>query len=282
MEYIPYSERDTGCIALSTIAVRESVFMPASVQGAQSFSRSIGVLQLIADAEQPLSRAALMQKCALTRPTLYRIIASLEAEGLIEAAGENRYRLGGRLVSLARMALARNDVRSVAAPVLSQLRDATGETAHLAVRSGNELVYIDKIESHQAVRMASSIGTRVAMHSTAVGKAYLGAMPPREADALIDTLDLVPVTKYTRTGRKALKTAVSKARKQGFVLDEQENELGIVCFGAAICEAVGRPIASVSVSIPLFRVGAATRYSDPLLEAVTSISRQLGFGQTNS
>lgn len=256
--------------------------MPASVQGAQSFSRSIDVLQLIADAKEPLSRAALMRKCALTRPTLYRIIASLEAEGLIEVAGDSRYRLGGRLVSLARTALAQNDVRSAATPVLSQLRDATGETVHLAVRSGNEMVYIDKIESLQAVRMASSIGTRVAMHSTAVGKAYLGAMPLRESDALIDTLELVAATKFTRTGRKAVKTAVSKARKQGFVLEEQENELGIVCFGAAICEAAGLPIASVSISIPLFRAGAAARYSKPLLQAVTSISRQMGFGQSNS
>ena len=76
-----------------------------SVQGAQSFARSIAVLQLIADAGQPPSRADLVRQSGLTRPTLYRIIASLEAEGLIEATGENRYHLGGRLVSLARAAL---------------------------------------------------------------------------------------------------------------------------------------------------------------------------------
>ena len=251
--------------------------MSSAVQGAQSFARSIGVLQIIADAGVPLSRTTLMQRCALTRPTLYRIIASLEAEGLIETTGDNQFRLGGRLVSLARTALAQNDVRRVAAPVLAELRDATGETVHLAIRTGDELVYIDKIESHQAVRMASSIGTRVPMHSTAVGKAYLSALSAPEADALIDRLRLTAVTEFTTTGRRALKKSVSVARTHGYVREVQENEIGIVCFGAAICEDVNRPIASVSVSIPLFRVGEATRYSGPLMEAVASISRQLGY-----
>jgi len=125
--------------------------------------------------------------------------------------------------------------------------------------------------------MASSTGTRVPMHSTAVGKAYLSALSASEADALIDRLRLTAVTEFTTTGRRALKKSVSVARTHGWVRDVQENEIGIVCFGAAICEDVNRPIASVSVSIPLFRVGEATRYSGPLMEAVASISRQLGY-----
>lgn len=255
--------------------------MSNEVQGAQSFARSIGVLQRIADAGDPLSRAELVRQCELTRPTLYRIIASLEAEGLIEATRDNRYRLGGRLVNLARLALHQNDVRKIAAPVLSQLRDATGETVHLAILSGDELVYIDKIESHQAVRMASSIGTRVPMHSTGVGKAYLSALPVAEANALIDRLALPAITKYTTTDPEKLKKAVAKARKQGYVRDDQENETGIVCFGAAIREDFDRPVASLSVSIPLFRVREAVRYSQPLMEAVALISRQLGYVDAN-
>ena len=251
--------------------------MSKSVQGAQSFSRNMGVLQLIADAGDALSRAALLRQCGLTRPTLYRIIASLEAEGMIEATGDNRYRLGGRLVSLARLALAQNDVRKIAEPWLAQLRDATGETVHLAIRSGDELVYIDKIESRQVVRMTSTIGTRVPFHSSGVGKAFLSAMPDPDADQLIDRLALPALTPFTTTGRQVLRKTVRQARKAGFVRDDQENEVGIVCFGAAICESADCPVASVSVSVPLFRLGETADYSEPLLEAVTAISRQLGF-----
>lgn len=251
--------------------------MTTSIQGAQSFSRGIDVLQLIADAPSPLTRAELVQRSGLTRPTLYRIIASLEAEGLIEAVVGNRYQLGGRLVSLARSALAQNDVRRVAEPVLADLRDATGETVHLAVRSRDELVYIDKMESREAVRMASTIGTRVPFHSSGVGKAFLSALPEDEAVTLIDRLELRAITEHTNTSRKTLRETVRQAREQGYVRDDQENETGIVCFGAPILQADGHPAASVSVSVPLYRLGEESRYSQPLLDAVREISRRLGY-----
>lgn len=238
----------------------------------------MGVLQQIADASPAPSRAELMQRCGLTRPTLYRVIASLEAEGLIEATDDNRYQLGGRLISLARQVLAQSDVRKIAEPHLRRLRDDTGETVHLAIRSGDELVYIDKMESREVVRMSSTVGTRVPFHSSGVGKAFLSALPPAQADQLIDQLELAQVTPFTTTDRTVLKQTVRQARTAGFVRDDQENEAGIVCFGAAICEAPERPVASVSVSVPLFRLPEdPSRYSTPLLEAVAEISAHLGF-----
>ena len=252
--------------------------MSPSVQGAQSFSRTMSVLQQIADAATAPSRAELMGQCGLTRPTLYRVIASLEAEGLIEATADNRYKLGGRLISLARQALAENDIRKVAEPALMRLRDTTCETVHLAIRSGDELVYIDKMESREVVRMSSTIGTRVPFHSSGVGKAFLSALPPTQADQLIGQLNLAQITPFTTTDRALLQETVRRARAAGFVRDDQENEAGIVCFGAAICEAPERPVASVSVSVPLFRLAQdPARYSTPLLATVAEISAQLGF-----
>lgn len=253
--------------------------MTAFIQGAQSFARSISVLQMVADAGEAVSRAALMKQCGLTRPTLYRIIASLEAEGLIEATTDNRYRIGGRVISLARMALAQNDVRREAEPSLTQLRNETGETVHLAIRSGDELIYIDKFESQEAVRMTSTIGTRINFHSTAVGKSFLSAMPDPKADELIDRIALPALTKFTTTDRTTLRAIVRQARQQGFVRDDQENEIGIVCFGAAIRDSVDNPVASVSVSVPLFRLEETQRYTTPLMDAVAAISKRLGYTQ---
>lgn len=237
------------------------------------------VLQLIADSGKAQSRAELLKLCGLTRPTLYRVIASLEAEGLVEATADNRYRLGSRLVSLARLALAQNDIRKIAEPYLSKLRDDTGETIHLAIRSGDELVYIDKIESRELVRMTSTIGTRVPFHSSGVGKAYLAAMSVVEASQLIERIDLPGITKFTTIDKVTLSKRIKLARRAGFAHDKQENETGIVCFGAAICEGVERPVASVSVSVPLFRLSTDTsKYSEPLCDTVASISAELGYG----
>ena len=252
--------------------------MSKSIQGAQSFSRNMNVLQQIADASSPPSRAELMQHCGLTRPTLYRIIASLEAEGLIAAMKDNRYTLGGRLVNLARQALAQNDVREIAQPSLRHLRDTTGETVHLAIRNGEDLVYIDKFESREVVRMASTIGTRVTFCSSGVGKAFLSALPVPDAQSLIANMTIKKITPFTTTDHSAVKNIVSQARAEGFVFDNQENEIGIVCFGAAICESTDHPVASVSVSVPLFRLSEdVSRYSVPLLAAVAEISAKLGF-----
>jgi DNA-binding IclR family transcriptional regulator len=251
----------------------------AAVKGAQSFSRSSEVLQVIADSPEPAGLAYLMARLQLTRPTLYRILASLEAEELIRKRPDKTYELGLRLVTLARKALAESDIRKIAREQLEWLRDQTGETVHLAVRSGEELVYVDKIESTALVRMTSTIGTRVPFHSSAVGKGFLSALPPMEAEQLIAGLDLRPVTRFTNTDADVLRAAVAGGRVKGYVFDDQENEEGIVCFGAAICTGAGMPVASVSVSVPLFRLDAEyDRYARPLLDCTRAISQQLGDG----
>ena len=254
--------------------------MTAVVQGTQSFSRSIALLRHIADRDEPPTSQDLMKECELPRPSLYRMLAGLKAEGLIQQTQDKRYRPGPELISLARKALAGQDIRTLARPALERLRDATGETVHLAVRIGDEMVYIDKIESRQSVRMASTIGTRVPFHSTGVGKAYLAALPEKTAATLMRSLDLSPVTPLTATNLKDLKERVAQARNQGFVFDDQENEIGIVCYGGAILEGVDDPTACVSVSVPLYRHASdAAIYRDPLIACISELSRLQGFEQ---
>ncbi|SFU06291.1 transcriptional regulator, IclR family [Pseudovibrio denitrificans] len=252
--------------------------MKAPVQGTQSFSRTIHLLNLISQAKAPPSLPQLKEISGLTRPTLYRLLASLEAEGLIEQRGDQRYQLGVRLVSLARKALAENDIRSLAKDALLHLRNQTGETVHLAVPSRDELIYIDKIECEETVRMASTIGTRVPMHSSGVGKAYLGAMNPEEAEALIQQLDMAKITSFTNTDRTVLSAVIHKVREAGYVFDDQENEEGIVCYGAAILDEMGKPAAAISVSIPLYRhTKSEEHYVKPLLACIANISQRLGY-----
>lgn len=259
---------------------RTANIVKKNVPGTQSFSRFMDLLQHICDRASPPNLSDLMGESDLTRPTLYRSLAALEAEGLITQTGDKRYHPGTRLVTLARTALKDVDIRSLARPELEHLRDATGETVHLAIRNGEELVYIEKIESHAMVRMASTIGTSVPFHSTSVGKAFLSALSPEESDALIAQLPLSKITPHTTTNPVHLSRRVADVRAAGFVLDDQENELGIVCYGAAIRDANGYPVASVSVSVPLFRNRDDPNfYSAPLKRYVGEISRQLGYSQ---
>lgn len=251
--------------------------MAKQVQGTQSFSRSIGLLQHIADRAEPPSLQDLLKECGFTRPTLYRLLAGLEAEELVTQTLDRRYKPGMRLITLARKALAQSDIREIARDLLETLRDQTGETVHLAVPSGEGLVYIDKIESHETVRMSSTIGTFVPLHSSGVGKAYLAALPSAERAGLLKGLVLEAVTPFTTTNPKFLDEQLETCSTQGYIFDNQENETGIVCFGAAIADERGHPAAAVSVSVPLFRLHEdRSSYSKPLLSCTESISLRLG------
>ena len=250
----------------------------SKVQGAQSFSRSIAVLNLIADAARPPAMAELVQQSDLTRPTLYRIVASLQAEDLVRQTPERRFVLGPQLIALAHRALAQNDIRPVAREALSTLRDETGETVHLAVFSQNAMIYIDKFESTQTVRMASEVGTRVPLHSTSVGRAYLAALPEDQCRELLEGLSLAAVTKRTSTTKTRLGKVITEAREVGYSYEEEENEPGIACFGAPIFDATGLPIAAVSVSVPVFRRQEESEfYCRPLRARCLEISALCGY-----
>lgn len=224
------------------------------IRGTAAFTKFMSVLQLVADSPRTLGIAELCKVANLPRPTVYRIVDALRAEGLIaEAQPDDTFMLGPRLISLASKSWAMFDLRTIAHPFIEKLRDETGETVHLAVPSGTEMVYIDKLESPQTVRMTSRIGTRITLYSSSVGKAYLAALPPDEQKGLLGKIAFKRFTSHTIMQRKALDAELKKTLKRGYSLDHEETELDIRCIGAAIINAAGRPVGAISVSVPKYR-----------------------------
>lgn len=248
------------------------------VQGTASFSKFMVVLQAIADEPGKLDIAKLTRALPYPRGTLYRIVTALIAEGLVS---ENRetgaYHLGHRLIHLASKSWETSDLRSAARDHLEALRNATGETVHLAVPSGTGMVYIDKLESPRTVRMTSRIGTRVEIHSTSVGKAYLAALPEGRCRELVATLDMQPRTRNTITDVDALHTEIERTRVRGYSCDNEENEPDIRCFGGAILDRTGNPVGAVSLSIPIYRYDEerARLFTDKVQQTVNAISGTL-------
>jgi DNA-binding IclR family transcriptional regulator len=250
----------------------------AHVQGTASFSKFMAVLQAIADKPGKLDIARLVKAVPFPRTTVYRIVNALIAEGLVSQNGDNgTYLLGHRLILLASKSWETSDLRTTARPFIEALRDATNETVHLAVPSGNGMAYIDKLESPNAVRMTTRIGARVEFHSTSVGKAYLSALPERSAHDIISTLELRAHTPHTFTDPVAFEAEIRKTRQRGYSYDHEENEPDIRCFGSPIFDRSGAPIAGVSISIPLYRYAEAKHdyYAGMIRETAASISSAL-------
>jgi len=240
--------------------------LETKVAGAAAFAKFMTVLQAVADAPQPPTAAALARSCGYPRPTVYRIVAALAEQGMVAESG-GAYRLGPRLMSLASRAWSQFDLRAALAPELRALRDETGETVHLAVPAGREMTYIDKLESPGPVRMASRVGASVALHSSAVGKAYLAALDEPSRERLLRGLPLAARMPATMTSLPALRAQLDETAARGYATDNEENEAGIVCYGVAVCDAAGRPVAGVSVSTLLFRRrdDPHAAYIEPLL-----------------
>jgi DNA-binding IclR family transcriptional regulator len=250
----------------------------AQVAGTASFSKFMHVLQLVADAEAPVNVAALMRASGYPRPTVHRIVAALIAERLlVENQHSAALALGPRLIQLASRSWGRSEMRLAAVDELKRLRDQTGETVHLAVPNGANMVYIEKLESPSAVRMASRIGTSVSLHATAVGKAYMAALDDKALKAVMKDLPMPRYTGNTMVEPAALLAQIEQTRARGWSVDNEENEAGIFCFGAVIRGATGAPVAAISVSTLVFRQKEHPEqaYVAPLLEACRVISERI-------
>jgi DNA-binding IclR family transcriptional regulator len=173
------------------------------VPGTAAFGKFMRVLQAVADAPDDATVARLAQGLRLPRPTVHRIVAALVAEGLVTDE-DGVLHLGPRLVSLAFRSFDGSLLRQAAGEPLRRLRDDLDETVHLAVPDHGEMVYVDKLESHRTVRMASRIGTRVALHTSAVGKAWLATLPEPELTPLLARLALPARTPHSLTDRDSL------------------------------------------------------------------------------
>jgi DNA-binding IclR family transcriptional regulator len=249
------------------------------VAGTAAFSKFMAILQLIADADEPLGVGELSAASGYPRPTVYRIVAALVAQGLVnEHSHDGTFDLGARLVNLASRSWERSDVRVAAVEALTTLRDTVRETVHLAVPTDRGMVYIEKLESPHVVRMASRIGTRVTLYSSSVGKAYLAALARPAREALLETIEFERFTANTIASQEALRRELALTAQRGYAEDSEENEAEIFCYGCAILGSGGAPLGGVSISVPLFRRHARPleTYVEPLIAACREIGRRLG------
>ena len=185
----------------------------------------------------------------LPKSTVHRILQTMVSEGFVvldESSGN--YSPGPRLLGLAGRTFSRADTSSGAEPMLHRLQQETGATVHLAVLSGDEAVYVRKVEGNKPYRMVSRIGMAIPLHCTGIGKAILAGMSDAEVRAYAKRTGLARRTPNTVTDAKRLVTEVESIRQRGWAADLEENEIGIVCVGAGVRDHTGAITAAVSVS----------------------------------
>ena len=250
-----------------------------AAKGTAALSKGIKLLSAIAGAPNDPNARQLADSTGIPRPTVYRLLSALKREGLVRQTDTGgAYRLGPAMVVFAHRALEQTDIRDIAHEHMEALRDTTGETVHLAVLNKGEMLYLDKVESLERVRMTCVIGASAPLHTTAVGKSYMAALPDDQRDRLIEDLKLVSVTEHSITSADDLRAQIQRVQALGYAMDEQENERDLVCFGAPILDRRGAPVAAISVSVPQFRLHSDPEhvYAKPLLDTCRHISSLIG------
>jgi DNA-binding IclR family transcriptional regulator len=247
-----------------------------------SLRRALTILNYLGDDAVPADGATLAelaQALGMNKSTVLRLVAPLCDFGLVQQDEARRYRLGPQTAYLGRAYEERLHIPNVAHPVLHRLMVASGETIHLAVVNGPWVIYIDKVESVQPVRMASRIGSRQPAYSTGCGKAYL-AYDEVTLDGVIQA-GLAGRTAQTLTTPAALRADLEATRTRGYSIDDVENEEDIRCVGAAVFDHQGKIAASLSISGLSSRVTRARvpELGQLAMQSADEVSGRLGAPQ---
>ncbi|MDR7486599.1 MAG: IclR family transcriptional regulator [Armatimonadota bacterium] len=222
--------------------------MSRSTRGdVQSVERAMSLLVALGEADRPLSVRELSDRVSLPRPTVYRLLQTLQRHGAASAT-DGGFVVGPRILWLAAQRLEQTELRAVGRPFLLDLRDRTGETVHLAVLEQGQVVYVDKVESPGPMRMASAVGKIMPAHCTALGKAMLAHLPPAQVREILARRGMPRRTPQTITDPDRLFAELEAVRARGYAIDNVENEEGIRCVGAAVLDHQGRVAGAISLS----------------------------------
>ncbi|MEN8113289.1 MAG: IclR family transcriptional regulator [Actinomycetota bacterium] len=242
-----------------------------------SVHRALRVLNELAEA--PKTAEQLATSLGVHRTTALRILQVLESEGFVARNDQHVYRLGARVLSLGQQALEGIDLRDAASDAMRHLNEVTGHTIHLAVLEGAHVVYVDKREAADSVRMQSRIGQVAAIHCTAVGKAIVANLPPVQQTKVIAALDFEAKTDRTLSDVDSFRRELERTRERGYAVDDRENEQFVNCIGVPIIGAGGvvHGAMSISVTTVIRDLDALLDFVPDLIAVGSEVSRALGW-----
>ncbi|WP_137133250.1 DNA-binding transcriptional regulator KdgR [Rhizobium sp. FKY42] len=229
------------------------------------------------------SLADLAQKAMTSKTTAHRLLQTMVELGYVEQDPETeKYGLTLKLFSLGARSLNEHaDMLKVADTAMGRLSRATGEAVNLGILDDRDqrVVYIHKYDSVFNLSMKSTLGLRNPLHSTSLGKALLAWRNDEEINDRVAKMEFMPLAPNTITERGRFTEELKKTRERGFAEEIEESEAGVRCMAVPIFNHLGKPIAAMSISFPLFRFQEDRKpeYIALLKDAGSEASRSLGF-----
>ncbi len=241
---------------------------------APALGAGLQVLRLLASVTGPLPAATIARRLDLPRSSAYHLLAVLTEAGFVAHYPEERaYGLGVATFEVGTAYLRQDRLERLGRPVLARLVATTRATAHLGILLGRELLYLVKEEPARPLPLVTDVGVRLPAHLTASGRALLAALPAAEFDAIYPPD--VPLADRTGRGPRTpatLRRLLEREARDGVSVEDAFVTDGIASLGAAARDHTGRPVASISVSIP---AADLPRRHDALTDSVTRATATL-------
>jgi len=246
------------------------------VQPVRVLVKTFRILEALARfGEQGASLGQLSDAVGFPKPTVYRILRTLESLSYVAADGRC-YRLADRLKELGQPSTAAAVAR-LARPAMTRLLAAFEHTVNLAIVEDDQLVYKSMLEGLRSVRMQAIPGSYIPMTRSALGKCILAHLPREQVERIAYREQYASGAGDARL--KKLLAELARVRRLGYAIDDQEVEKGLRCVGCAILGKNGRPVASISVSgsSSLLTFPEMRRIAPLIRQACREISAALGF-----
>ncbi|NGP08059.1 IclR family transcriptional regulator [Rhodococcus sp. 14C212] len=214
---------------------------------------ALRVFEAVADS-QPVGLSELARRLDVPKSTVQRCLKTLHEAGWVRPApGEGRWSITGRAFTVGSAVAAGDHLRDAVLPELGALQSAVGETIHLAVPDGDELVLVERLDSPHQLRAFLALGTRLPLHAAATGKAYLATLPDERIASYLAATP-AKVTDRTETDPDRLRDEIGLIRERGYATTEQELHEGISAVAVAVRDRTGTARACFSISGPSSRL----------------------------
>ena len=214
--------------------------------------QTLRILSFLAHQRGPIAASTLATQLRIPRSTVYHLLATLEGNGfVVHLADTRRWGLGTAAFELAGGYARQEPLARLGRSLVAAIADRTGESAHLAVMTGRDVLYIVEERAPRRPALVTEVGVRLPAHLTATGRAMLAALPREQVRALYP--DATAFADRTGQGPRRpgeLREVLRAVRSQGFAVEDGEVTLGLRSVGVAVRDHTGWPIAAIAVTYP--------------------------------
>ncbi|MDD5483552.1 MAG: IclR family transcriptional regulator [Kiritimatiellae bacterium] len=251
----------------------------------RSLDKALRLVDLIADAAEGIGNNDLSRKIGLERTTVFRLLETLAMHNYVRRDPvTKKYALGNRILELSLMIRKGRRLQDISRSYLRKLARETGETAHLAVLNGDEIIIVDQEMGGHLIGVHTHVGMHEPIHCTALGKALLFRMNGNEIGEIIGGNRLQAYSKNTITTLDKLQQELVASRKRGYALDNEEYKQGVRCLAAPVLDHRGMVAAAIGISGLLKRLTKEKLDSFARIVKKTgeNLSAQMGYCPENS